>query len=135
MRFWRCWKALKGAIHWQMQASWIAGSEKAREDKVPRSQLIAGAWNAQVHWVNQAWRTFCFSCTPTLFSSGSITAWRAMKRFFVEFFSFFFDNISRCYLVFVSLFPSFKLYIIDNGWIQLRVVLSVVCAHLLLFCT
>ena len=27
----------------------IAGSGKAREDKVPRRQLVAGAWRTQVH--------------------------------------------------------------------------------------
>ena len=45
---------------------------RAREDKVLLSQLVAEAWNAQVHWVDEAWRVFCYSCTPTLFSSGSI---------------------------------------------------------------
>ena len=25
---------------------------KVREDKVPRRQLVAGAWRAQVHWVD-----------------------------------------------------------------------------------
>ena len=30
----------------------IAGSGKAKEDKVPRSQLVAGAWRAQVHGVD-----------------------------------------------------------------------------------
>ena len=68
---------------------------------------------AQVHSVDQAWRVFCYSCTPTLFSSGSITAWRATERFFIEFFSFLFDNMFRCYLVFVSPFPTLKLYLIS----------------------
>ena len=52
----------------------IAGSRKDREDKVPRSQLDAGVQRAQVHWIDYAWRVFCYSGTPTLFSSGSITA-------------------------------------------------------------
>ena len=30
----------------------IAGSRKARKDKVPRNQLVVGAWRAQVHWVD-----------------------------------------------------------------------------------
>ena len=33
------------------------------------------------------------------------TVWRAVERFFAEFFSFLFDNTSWCYLVVVSLFP------------------------------
>ena len=45
------------------------------------------------------------SCTPTLFSSGSIITWGAVERFFTEFFSFLFDNMYWCYLMFASLFP------------------------------
>ena len=70
-----------------------------------RSLLVVGAWRAQVHQADQAWRVFCYSCTAALFSNGSISTWRVMKRFFAEFFSFLFDNISWCYFVFVSLFP------------------------------
>ena len=62
------------------------GIQIASEDKTPRSPLVVGAWRAQVHWVDQVWRVFCYSCTPTLFSSGSISTW--------------------CYLVFASLFPT-----------------------------
>ena len=50
--------------------------------------------------------------SSTLFSSGSITTWRVAERFFSEFFSFLFDNTSWCYLVFVFLFPTLKLYFI-----------------------
>ena len=32
---------------------------------------------------------------PNYFSSGSFTAWRAAKRFFAEFFNFFFDKDRR----------------------------------------
>ena len=71
----------------------------------PRSQLVAGAWRTQVHLVDQAWRVFCYSCNPTLFSSGLISTWRVTERFFAEFFGFLFDNMSWCYLVFASLFP------------------------------
>ena len=42
---------------------------------------------------------------PNWFSSWSFTAWRAAKRFFIEFFGFLFENTCRCYLVFASLFP------------------------------
>ena len=38
---------------------------RAKEDKVSSSQLVAGAWRAQVHGVDYAWRVFCYSCTPT----------------------------------------------------------------------
>ena len=34
------------------------GIQKASEDKTPRSPLVAGAWRAQVRWVD-------YSCTPT----------------------------------------------------------------------
>ena len=85
------------------------GIQKAREDKVPRSQLVTGAWRAQVHGVDWAWGVFCYSCTSNLFSSGSISTWRITEIFFVEFFGFLFDNTSRYYLVFASLFPTLKL--------------------------
>ena len=49
-----------------MQLGWIAGSrklekiriQKAREDKIPRSQLVAGAWSAQVHGVRLGFEVF-----------------------------------------------------------------------------
>ena len=83
------------------------GIRKAREDKTPKSPLIAGAWRAQVHGIDLAWRIFCYSCTPTLFSSRSISTLRVVERFFAMFFGFLFDNTSWCYLVFASLFPTF----------------------------
>ena len=67
---------------------------KVREDKVPRSQLVAGAWRAQVHRVDQAWRVFCYSCPPTYSLVDQFIAWRAAERFFAEFFGFLFDNTS-----------------------------------------
>ena len=38
---------------------------KTSEDKTSRNPLVAKTWRAQIHWVNQAWRVFCHSCTPT----------------------------------------------------------------------
>ena len=55
---------------WLMQYVYC-GIQKAREDMVRLNQLVAGAWRAQVHSVDKAWRVFCYSCTQTLFSSGS----------------------------------------------------------------
>ena len=65
-----------------------------------------------------------------LFTSGLISTWRVAESFFAKFFDFLFDNTSRCYLVFTSLFPysCALLYIVDNGEIWLRVVITVVCA-------
>ena len=42
------------------------------------------------------WSVYCCSCIPTTFSSGLLTAWKAMKRFYAENFGFIFDNISLC---------------------------------------
>ena len=53
---------------------------KVREDKAPRSQLVAGAWRVQVHGVDWAWRVFCYSYTSTLFSSRSTSTLRVMER-------------------------------------------------------
>ena len=46
-----------------------------------------------------------------LFTSGSISTWRVVERFFVEFFGFFFDNTSWCYLVFHPSSLTLVLYI------------------------
>ena len=82
------------------------GIRKVKEDMTSRNSLVVRAWRGQVYWVDYTWRVFCYSCTLTLFSSALILTWRVAKRFFTEFFSFFFDNMSRCYLVFTSLFPT-----------------------------
>ena len=68
--------------------------------------LVEGAWRDQVHGVDLVWRVFCYSCTPTLFSSGSISTWRVTERFFTKFFGFLFNNTSWCYLAFASFFPT-----------------------------
>ena len=81
------------------------GIQKVREDKTLRSLLVAGAWRAQVYWVDKAWKVFCYSCTSTLFSYRLISSWRAAEKFFAEFFGFLFDNTFWCYLVFASFFP------------------------------
>ena len=41
------------------------GIQKVSEDKTLRSSLVARAWRAKVHWVDQAWRVFCYLCIPT----------------------------------------------------------------------
>ena len=82
------------------------GIWKGREDKAPRSQLVVGAWRAQVHGVDKAWRVICYLYTSTLFSSGSLSTWRVAEKFSVKFFNFLFNNASRCYLMFASLFPT-----------------------------
>ena len=82
------------------------GIQKVREDKTPRSPLVEGVWRDQVHGVDLVWRVFCYSCTPTLFFSGSISTWRVAERFFTKFFDFPFNNKSWCYLAFASFFPT-----------------------------
>ena len=37
---------------WQVQRGACCGIQRAREDKAQRSQLVAGAWRAQVHGVD-----------------------------------------------------------------------------------
>ena len=41
------------------------GIQKTSEGKTLRNPLVAKNWRAQVYWVDQAWRVFCYSCTPT----------------------------------------------------------------------
>ena len=82
------------------------GIRKASKDKIPRNPLVAGAWRAQVHWVDYALRVFLIFVYSNLFTSGLISAWRAAERFFAKYFNFLFDNTFRCYLVLSSLFPT-----------------------------
>ena len=49
---------------------------------------------------------------PNFLSSGSITAWRAVERFYVEYFGFLFDNTSACYLVFAFFFLTLLTFIL-----------------------
>ena len=65
-----------------------------------------------MHWVDQAWRVFCYSCTPTYYLADQFTVWKAAERFFAEFFDFLFDNTSTCYLVFVFFFPTLLTFIL-----------------------
>ena len=76
----------------------IVGSDKLEKTRLDITLLEQEAWKAQVHWVDKAWRVFCYSCIPTSFFSGLLTAWRTMERFFAKYFGFFFDNTLPCYL-------------------------------------
>ena len=53
------------------------------------------------------------------------TAWRAAERFFAEYFGFLFDNMCRCYLVFVSLYP--LLFASNYCCVMIKLWLRVVC--------
>ena len=90
-------------LFWLMQWA-IAGSSKLKKTRFGVTLLEQEVSRAQVHQVDQAWRVFCYSCIPTSFSSGLLTVWKAVERFFVEYFGFLFDNTSPCYLcVYISL--------------------------------
>ena len=58
MRFWYCWEVLEEANCLADAIGLNCAIWKAREDKTLRSLLVAGAWRAQEHWVNYAWRVF-----------------------------------------------------------------------------
>ena len=89
------WEAVrKGPISYWLMLWAIAESDKLKKKQVRRNLVGVGAWRAQVHWVDQAWRVFCCSYIPTTFFSGLFTTQRAAERFYVESFGFFFDNIS-----------------------------------------
>ena len=95
----------KGSISYWLMLWFIAESGKLKKKQVRGNLVGVGAWKAQVHWVDQAWRVFCCSCFPTTFLSGLFTAWRAVERFYAEGFGFLFDNTLCVVLVFASLFP------------------------------
>ena len=66
---------------------------------------------------------YCCSCIPTTFSSGLLTAWRVVERFYVEGFGFLFDNTSLCCpYVFISLSLSLPFIFCcgcDLNWLRL----------------
>ena len=100
------WKAVKkGPISYWLMLQAIAESSKLKKKQVQHNLVGVGAWRAQVHWVDQAWRVFCCSCIPTTFFSGLFTAWRVAERFYAEGFSFLSDNTLCVVFVFASLFP------------------------------
>ena len=76
----------------------IAGSSKLEKTRFSVTLLEQEVWRAQVHQVDQAWRVFCYSCIPTIFSNGLLTTWKVVERFYAEDFGFLFDNTSLCCL-------------------------------------
>ena len=84
----------KGPISYWLMLWAIVESGKLKKKQIWRNLVGVGAWRAQVHWVDQAWRVFCYLCIPTSFFSGLFTTWRAMERFYAENFSFLFNNTS-----------------------------------------
>ena len=90
---------------WWMQSGILRDPISQRRQRFGVTLLEQEAWRAQVHQVDQAWRVYCYSCIPTIFSSGLLTAWRATERFYAEGFGFLCDNTSCVVLVFASLFP------------------------------
>ena len=65
---------------------------------------------------------YCYSCISIDFLADHFTAWRAVERFFAEFFGFLFNNTCWCYLVFASLYPllfAFNYYcIVIKLWLR-----------------
>ena len=68
----------------------------------------------------------CYSCIPTDFLMDHFTTWRAAKRFFAEFFGFFFENTCRYYLAFASLYP--LLFAFNYYFVMIKFWLRVVCS-------
>ena len=52
MRFLCCWEALEEAICLVDAIGLNCMIQRAREDKASLSQLVAGAWRAQIHGVD-----------------------------------------------------------------------------------
>ena len=71
---------------------------------------------------------------PTSFSSGLLTAWRVVERFYAEGFGFLFDNTSSVVLVFASLFPYLCLLFSAVDMILIGLdclsILFIACVHL-----
>ena len=77
---------------------------QAREDKVRRNPVGARSLEGLGALSRLGLEGLLLSCIPTLFSSGLLTVWRALERFFAEDFGFLFDNTSLyCLCVCISL--------------------------------
>ena len=109
--FWYLGSSSEGtSSFWLMQWT-IAGFSKLEKIRFSVTLLEEEAWRAQVHWVDQAWRVFYYSCILTTISSGLLTVWRTAERFYAQDFGFFFDNTSLCCLcVCISLPLNFAIY-------------------------
>ena len=103
--FWCLGSSSKGTNSFSLMQQAIAGSSKLEKTRFGVTLLEPEAWRALVHWVDQAWRAFFYSCIPTSFSSELLTAWRAVESFFAKYFGFLFNNTSLCYLCVCILLP------------------------------
>ena len=81
--------------HWLM-LWFIAESGKLKKTKVRRNLVGVGTWRVQVHWIDQVWWVFYYSCILTTFFTGLFTVQRVAERFYIEGFGFLFDNTSLC---------------------------------------
>ena len=86
--------------------------QRVKEDKALSSQLVAGAWKAQVHGGRLGLEGLLLFVYSNSFSSGSIYYLEVAERFFAKFFNFLFDNTSACYLVFAFFFLSLLTFIL-----------------------
>ena len=85
--------------------------QKAREDTVQRNLVGARSSEGLGALGRLGLEGLLLLVYPNWLSSGSITAWTAVERFYAEYFDFLFDNISTCYFVFVFFFPTFLTFI------------------------
>ena len=72
MRFWCCWEALEEAICLVDAIGLNCVIQRAREDKVSSSQLVVGAWRAQVHGGRLGLEDLLLFVYSNSFFSGSI---------------------------------------------------------------
>ena len=89
-----------------MQHGTCCEIQRARQDTVPRSLIGVGAWRHRYRGQIRLGRSLANPCIPTDCLVDQFPLERAAERFFAEFFSFLFDNISAYYLVFASFFPT-----------------------------
>ena len=81
----------------------IKGRE-IREDKVQRNPVEARSLEGLGALGRLGLEGLLYSCIPTLFSSGLLTAWRVVERFYTEDFDFLFNNtLLYCLCVCISL--------------------------------
>ena len=94
---WECFWSLRSIGRcqgWWKQYGAYCRIRKAREDTVWRNLVGARSLEGLGASGRLGRRVYCYSYIPTNFLVDHFTTWRAVERFFTEFFGFLFDNTS-----------------------------------------
>ena len=86
--FWYLGSSSKGTKFIFFMQWAIAGSGKLEKTRFDITLLEQEAWRAQVHWIDQVWRVFCYSCIPNFFLQWIIDCLKGGEEIFRQGFRF-----------------------------------------------